>query len=379
MDVCSKEFSSAEDESMLAMDAVYVSKQSACTDNPSEEPSTVSSASTEVNEEPQEAEIKPEPTELKREETPKYTLRAELMGCNGPITSVKFSPNGRLVAAGSVDKSFRVWEAHGQYAELTKCRSHSAGINDIAWSRDNRYLASCGDDGVVKVYDLQWTKRKLAIQCHDKYIMSVAFNTQGTLLLTASFDNTAKMWDMRSGDCVASLEEHKQPLSCASFNHDSSMIVTTSYDATTILWDTRTAGYLKILEMADDDGKPLPSGFAKFSPNGRYILAAKSNSKMCMLDAKKAKVVRTYEGHLNQDYCVVADFSITGRKCIVSGSENGNIYVWDMQTCELLQVIKGSPGGSPVLAVDSNRHYNMIASASIGSGDKIVRLWRSEA
>ncbi|KAK0412287.1 hypothetical protein QR680_006130 [Steinernema hermaphroditum] len=403
MDICSKEFSSLEDDTLLARETMFVSRQRVVpesaiepqststpepallvpepTDSVPEPPAVSAPVPPEtpvpvIEDETQELARKTESTKPRRREAPNYTLIAELSGCTAPVTSVKFSPDGFYVASGCVDKTFRVWKTGEDFAEVSKCRAHSTGINDIAWSADSRFLASCSDDGVVKVYDMQWTKRKIAMECHSNYVISVDFNPQGNLLLTGSFDNTAKIWDLRSGTCVATLDEHTQPVSSASFNYDGSLICTTSYDGATNLWDTRTNRCLRILEMENDDAVAVPCGYAKFSPNGRYILVAKHNSRMHMVDSKKERVVRTYSGHQNSQYCLVADFSITGKKWIVSGSEDGCLYIWDMQTCEIVQVIRGN--GDVVIAVDCSLKSNMIASATIGSNDRCVRLWHSK-
>lgn len=77
-------------------------------------------------------------------------------------------------------------------------------------------------------------------------------------------------------------------------------------------------------------------------------------------------------GHTNQKYCIAACFSVTGGKWIVSGSEDNKVYLWDLQSREIVQVLEGHQ--DVVVAVATHPSQNMIASASMES-DLTVRIW----
>lgn len=64
--------------------------------------------------------------------------------------------------------------------------------------------------------------------------------------------------------------------------------------------------------LIDDDNPPV--SFVKFSPNGKYILAATLDNTLKLWDYSKGKCLKTYTGHRNEKYCIFANFSVTGGK-----------------------------------------------------------------
>jgi len=80
------------------------------------------------------------------------------------------------------------------------------------------------------------------------------------------------------------------------------------------IWDTASGQCLKTL--IDDDNPPV--SFVKFSPNGKYILAATLDNKLKLWDYTKGKCLKTYVGHKNEKYCIFAHFSVTGGKVSVT-------------------------------------------------------------
>ncbi|KAK6141387.1 hypothetical protein DH2020_024878 [Rehmannia glutinosa] len=297
-----------------------------------------------------------------------YRLKKTLSNHTRAVSSVKFSNNGMLFASASLDKTLIVYSTE-TLSQISHLIGHSEGISDLAWSSDSTYICSASDDRTLRIWDARAAECVKTLKGHTDPVFCVNFNPQSNLIVSGSYDETVRVWDVKTGKALHVIRAHTLPVTSVHFNRDGSLIVSGSYDGSCKIWDTATGALLKTL--IDDKGPAV--SFAKFSPNGKFILVGTLDDTLVKaMELLSGKFLKIYTGHVNRVYCIMPTFSVSGEKYIVSGSEDKCVYLWDLQGKNLVQKLEGHT--DTVVSVSCHPTVNMIVSAGLDN-DRTVRVW----
>ncbi|XP_011136686.1 notchless protein homolog 1 isoform X2 [Harpegnathos saltator] len=118
---------------------------------------------------------------------------ARMTGHQQLINDVKFSPNGRVIASASFDKSIKLWESTtGKF--IASLRGHVQAVYSIAWSADSRLLVSGSKDSTLKVWSMKTKKLERDLPGHADEVYAIDWSPDGLRVASGGKDKVLRLW-----------------------------------------------------------------------------------------------------------------------------------------------------------------------------------------
>jgi len=110
----------------------------------------------------------------------------------------------------------------------------------------------------------------------------------------------------------------------------------------------------------------------KITADSRYALVNQAPDEIYLWDLSTMQMSRKYVGQRQGRHIIRSCFGGAEENFIVSGSEDGKVYVWNRETTALLEVLSGHGAGSVNSVAWNPKDERMFASCS---DDHQIRIW----
>lgn len=335
---------------------------------------------------------------------------ATLRGDTGLVESVAFSPDGKILAAGSPE-GVNLWDVK------TKRNSgvlHGLGGKKSSWvdavrfSPDGSILAAASADSQVILWAVHgrpstilnassekvagtFARPTVALHGHEGGVYSVAFSPDGAMLASASsggglnkrwkssppadpgWNRSVKLWALTPTPSpnvaikryqeIASLPEHMGPIDDIWFLADGAKIASES-SGKIRLWDIETGNYLDTLPKYTNPRNP------------RLAVAWQDGSPPQLRETASGRVIAELQEHTGKVSAVA--YSADGA-ILALGSNNGTVRLWEIETGRLRGILSGGMGAVTDVKFSPNGARAVtLSTAQNQSGGKVIKLWNVE-
>ncbi len=181
----------------------------------------------------------------------------------GGIYRLAFSPNGRLLASGGSGEDAQIWNvASGElYSRLP---GHDHWVASLCFSPDGQTLATTdwgGTKKVIRLWEVRSGKERGQVVGHTDRIRSLAFSPAGRLA-SAGDEKTIRIWDLDTGEEMGSFRGHDSVVGPLAFSSDGQRLISGGWDTTILVWDMKTIPQPRRAKAAELSPKQLETRWA---------------------------------------------------------------------------------------------------------------------
>ncbi len=332
-----------------------------------------------------------------------------------------YTPDGRPLCLIRRGKLFELWDLAARRSVVQFDPQSDDPLASLPFdpvghllSRDGtRYYLPTGDFR-IRVWDLKRGGKPIQVLTgHEYHVETPALSHDGKLLASGSNDRTLRLWDTETGKLLVTVKNESQTFAPVFSSDDKYLAAVSMRALITKVWDVQnllsfnptidniqTFGLLpngKMLTFNESDGlqlRDLQSGrnllrytnvsfktcrsydCARASDDGSLIAATNNFhsgnlGSIVLWESLTGEVLAELAGHPSPVSAIA--ISTDGKLVATSGEADGSIKLWNTETRQELNTLRGPVG---ILSLDFSPDKRRIASAG---RDNSIRVWDVES
>ncbi|CAE6436465.1 unnamed protein product [Rhizoctonia solani] len=258
--------------------------------------------------------------------------------------------------------------SRSQFALIAKWKVEE-NAHSVSFSSDGSRIAVGAGKRVYVMNAFDGTILLALSKGNNSQINSAIFSSDGKLVAACCTDRHIYVWEVQTGEVIFNTYEGTPGFTTSiSFSPENSNIISGSKDGVVRIWDPLVGQML--LELPG--GPSVPVMTVAISSDGSLIAAGYRVMNVCVWNARTSQLVANLLAGPRMITSISFSFDCTR---IVSGTFEGLIYAWDVQTRRMvLGPLKGHTHHitSVAFSPDDKR---IVSSAA----DRSIRFWDSES